>query len=383
MYVYKLCWKMIVKSLKPIIIYGLIFLGFAFLVNKNFYKQSGKEADKIPVLLINEGRDTKLTDAFYEYMNDNVTYVKMPEGQYELKKDMFYDGIKCVIRLPESFTQDYVNNQTLRIASYHLVETDDTVRVELLINRFLKEYMECQKRGEPLETAVLECNKKLRSRTAITYVDTSGTKHQKYSMYSNYLSYVLLASIMSYCVLLLFHWKQDKLQKRNEIAPVQMKRLYCQTVFTACIFAIFLAVIYIIIGAYLANVKLVNAAVTLININIFVYTLFSVAISVLLGVTISSVKGIENWEQVIAIGSCFISGVFVQQDMLPVKILTISNYLPTYWFVKVNNKLGNMKEIRFHDYQSFFIEEAIILCYAIILFVISFIVIEKKVNITD
>lgn len=383
MYIYKLCVRIIRQSWKPIVIYGLVFLCFAIMVNQNLLSSTKIEKDKIPVLLINEGQDTLLTNAFREYMAKSVTYVRTPPGQYELKKGMFYDGIKCVIRLPEQLTDDYRANRPLKISRYQLIESDETVRVDLLINQFIQGYEECQKEGKSLEEAVEVCRECFEKSINITYIGEEATEHQKYGIYGNYLAYVLLASIMSFSVTLLYDLKQEKIRKRNEVAPIPINIVYRQAALAVCCSALILGLFYVGVGSFLAKLNVYNKPAILISINIVVYATFCASISVLMGACIQSTRGIESWEQVIAVGSCFLSGVFVEQNRLPETISTISSYLPTFWFVKINNELGELSHIRFHDLQTFLIEEAIILCYTIIIFVITFIIVERKVKVSE
>lgn len=383
MYFYKLCVRIIQKSWKPIIIYGFVFLCFAVMVNRNLFATTKTEAGKVPVLLINEGEDTLLTDAFYEYLGDSVTYVRTPPEQYELKKCMFYDGIKCVIRLPKQLTDDYRENHPLKISRYQLIESDETVRVDLLINQFLQEYEKCQKEGKTLEEAVEICRKGSKENADVTYIGIEETEHQKYGLYANYLAYVLLASIMAFSVTLIYDLKQEKMRKRNEVAPIPINMVYRQAVLAVCSSALLLALFYVSVGSFLAKVNVYNKVAILISINIVIYASFCASISVLMGACIQSVRGIESWEQVIAVGSCFLSGVFVEQHRLPETIYTISSYLPTFWFVKINNELGQLSQIRFHDFQTFLIEEAILLCYTIIIFVFTLIIVERKVKVNE
>lgn len=383
MQVYRLCWKMIRQSWKPIIIYAIVFLAFVLLVSRGASNTNSTEESRIPVLLINEGEDTALTDAFREFMSDEVSYVPIPPLQYKLKKDMFYDGIKCVIRLSKSLTEDYDKKNPMKIVRYHLIESDDTIKVELLINQFLQLCKEAQSKNEPIEKVVNAYKENRQSDTEISSVGNRTTSHKMYGLYADYLSYVLMMSIMSYVVLQMYYFKQERIGIRNAIAPISVKNVYRQVVLASSVSGLMIAAVYILIGLLLGNIKSINLPVILISFNILLYTLFCVAVSVLLGVLIKSLKGIDHWEQFFAVGSCFLCGVFVEQNRLPDSILKLSVYLPTYWFVKINNELAIKPGLKFRDYQTFLIEESIILCYTLILFVVSFIILEKKVNVND
>lgn len=49
------------------------------------------------------------------------------------------------------------------------------------------------------------------------------------------------------------------------------------------------------------------------------------------------VNGISN---IISLGMCFLCGVFVPMDVMNKNVLTVSQFLPVYWFEKVNDTLA-------------------------------------------
>jgi len=49
---------------------------------------------------------------------------------------------------------------------------------------------------------------------------------------------------------------------------------------------------------------------------------------------------------VFSLGSCFISGVFVPQDLMSNTVLKIASFTPNYWFVKANNSISPIEPAR-------------------------------------
>ena len=133
MHVCNVTLKLIMRMWKFILLEIAIFVVMVILVSKNLYTRD----NRIPVLLINEDEDTLLTEQFEDYLSK---YVKFSDEdiahESRLEEDLFYDNIRCVIRIPRHFTVNYMNGKPVDIMRNELTESKDTVLIDILINKF-------------------------------------------------------------------------------------------------------------------------------------------------------------------------------------------------------------------------------------------------------
>ena len=81
---------------------------------------------------------------------------------------------------------------------------------------------------------------------------------------------------------------------------------------------------------------------------------------------------------VVSLGCCFISGVFVPQQYLGKTVLSIASFNPTYWYVKANNEISALVNFSKENLMPIFMSMAIILCFAIAIFAITLVIIKQK-----
>ena len=74
--------------------------------------------------------------------------------------------------------------------------------------------------------------------------------------------------------------------------------------------------------------------------NSFIFTAVIGAIALLICEFSPSDMVVKLLNQVIGLGMCFTSGVFIPQSLLSDKVITAARFLPAFWYVKVNNMLS-------------------------------------------
>ena len=382
MHVYKISWKMILHKWKTILLYLVIFLTLVILVDRNYSQEIEEQKVKVPVLLINEDEDSLLAEQFEDFLERYVSYsdVKI-KNKSDLENHMFYESIQCVIVIPQDFTANFISRKQVTIARNHFVETDDSVVVELMINQYLSQLNKCKKQGLSIEETVKQMKKELDKEVSITFDLPEKTENNRFAQYMDYLSYALISIVMSYTGAILSQMRKEHITKRNELAPIQTNSVYKEVAFAAWSAAMIITVVLIICGLFITDTKWKSPAVILMCVNAFLYAAFCISAAFIVGIVVRTEANRELIEQIIAVGVSFLCGVFVKQSMLSKNITPISRLLPTYWFVRINNAVSVKAAVRFHEFQDFVIQAGIIICYTAVLFIISFIVTEKKVKI--
>ena len=80
----------------------------------------------------------------------------------------------------------------------------------------------------------------------------------------------------------------------------------------------------------------------LLSANALVYTLACLGISFLISQFIRKRNVQQPIANVLSLGTCFISGVFVPQSMLGGTVQTLASFTPTYWYVRAINEIDSL-----------------------------------------
>lgn len=377
MHVCNVTLKLIMRMWKFILLEIAIFVVMVILVSKNLYTRD----NRIPVLLINEDEDTLLTEQFEDYLSK---YVKFSDEdiahESRLEEDLFYDNIRCVIRIPRHFTVNYMNGKPVDIMRNELTESKDTVLIDILINKYLMVLKQCPNQGLPLEESIQVVEEMLSKKVMVSYVEKVFPKKEQFALLENYMAYILLSTIFLYTVSTIYYFKRDEIEKHNRIAPVAEKTIFRRVIFLCILVGICLALIMGGLVSIIVGIGIRDKSVVMVIINELNYAVYCVAISSFIGMLIKSIKNIDSIGQLITLGITFLSGVFVRQEYLPDNIVMFSRHFPTYLYVKVNNIWSKAEEMNFHDYQAFVLNEGMILCISAIWILIALIIGERKVK---
>ena len=377
MHVCNVTLKLIMRMWKFILLEIAIFVVMVILVSKNLYTRD----NRIPVLLINADEDTLLTEQFEDYLSK---YVKFSDEdiahESQLEEDLFYDNIRCVVRIPRHFTVNYMNGKPVDIMRNELTESKDTVLIDILINKYLMVLKQCPNQGLPLEESIQVVEEMLSKKVMVSYVEKVFPKKEQFALLENYMAYILLSTIFLYTVSTIYYFKRDEIEKHNRIAPVAEKTIFRRVIFLCILVGICLALIMGGLVSIIVGIGIRDKSVVMVIINELNYAVYCVAISSFIGMLIKSIKNIDSIGQLITLGITFLSGVFVKQEYLPDNIVMFSRHSATYLYVKVNNTWSKAEEMNFHDYQAFVLNEGLILCISAIWILIALIIGERKVK---
>lgn len=363
-------WKSIVISLA------------GFLILTGFMVHSiNSEKEKIPVLFINEDDDTILTREFQHYLGRYVAFVKNDMAdESQVETALFYDKVKCIIRIPKGFTTNYTDRKPLMINRNMLLHTADSVVVDALIGKYLAILRQCQEQGMSLTKSVQMLERKTAVKTDIITLKERQEKRELFAVYANYMIYALISIIAFFTVNVCVYFRQAGIEMHHKVMPGNANSVYRQII-GVCIFAgIILALFLMMSGTLITGIRISEPHFILIMINVLVFVVFCVSFASFIGMLVHFIKRFDVWGGIVAVVMCFLSGVFVQQDALSPEITNFAKFLPSYLYVKINNDWVNPDGITGRAFRAFLLNEGIILCIALIFALIALIIGEKKIN---
>lgn len=376
MIVFKTFFKILKKSIVPIIMYTVMLIIFGAFNMQTSEKQANFVADKPDLVIINNDKEEGITKGLIDYLKENCN-IKDIVGQEELDDALFYRELNYIIYIPENFREDFLNGKAPKI---EIKSTGDYQ--SSLAEMILKKYINIADtyRGIFEETDIIDKTKETLAKNAeievVTKLDT--TSLEKSAFYYNFASYSLLAGCVYVISLILSSFKTEQINKRTAISSMNYKKYNLQLLIANGIFAILLWIFYIILSIVLLGDIMFTAHGAVYIINSLAFTLCALSIAFLIGTLVRNKEAINGIVNVVALGSSFLCGAFVPMEWLPDSVLSVAHALPTYWYIKTNEVVKTLETVNIETLKPLFINMGIVLAFTLAFIVITNIVASKK-----
>jgi ABC-2 type transport system permease protein len=388
MTVFKVYFKIIKSNIKQISIYLIVFLAISLI----FFKSSVSKNEgsftqvKAKATLINLDEDTVLTKGFKEYLSKYVNFVTIENSQDKLQDALFFRDVEYVITLPKNFTKDFLQGRPLEIEKTMIPDSTSGIYIDMAINKYFntaRAYI-LSTPGITEESLIKEVAKDTSLEASINLKSFGDKKQNRafYVYYFNFLSYSLFAMLILGVSSNLIVFNEKKLSRRNLCSPMKNRSFHTQMILANLVFAFVCCGSMIALGFILNMDDMLSYNGLLVCINALAFTIAALSISYLVGLLIKNRNAQSAAANVLSLGLCFTSGVFVPQELLSEKALTIASFNPVYWYVKANNTIGSLSNFSFNNLSSVLTYILIELGFAIAIFSVV-LVIGKQKRITN
>lgn len=382
--VFKLCMKIIKKNLPSMMIYVVVFLSISvvFAANATKSQPTSFSPQKASVAFISE-ESSPLIDGFKQELSKNADYVTIPDETEKLQDALFFRNVTYILRIPKGFTEAFLRGENVQIQKTIVPNSISNAYIDISINQYFNAarlYVKNVK-GITQEELVQHLKTDLASDVPVELkrAQAQADTHSDFSMYYfNYLSYalssVLILGISS--VMLVFNNKD--LSRRNFCSPISAGQVNFHFILANLIFTLSCWAIMVGTGILINLRNSLNGNLPYFLLNSLVFTLCASSISFLIGNVLKNRNAISAVCNVVTLGPCFISGVFVPQEFLSDSVLKIAGFTPTYWYVKANNLIGSLTSMNASNFQQLFYYILIEFGFALAFFAVSLAVGKRK-----
>lgn len=369
MIVFKSYFK-IAKTFLPIIfIYSGIFVGISIIATSN--NQDLMFSAAKPNVVIIDNDNSVLSKTFEEYIKENSNIVEMENSEEKLRDAIFMREIDCVLTIPENFGDEILNGKNPKIETLKVPDSFSSRYAEMLYNRFwnvARVYSVAGINEEKIANYILE---DLKEQVEITMIESNQSQLDMTRYYYNFANYALIGICVYVVGIIIIIFTNSNIKKRNISSPVSYKSINRQIFLAnACIvFAIWFA--YVVVSFIMYNEAMLSKNGILFIINSFVFSIVALSMAFLIGNLVKNKEAQNGIVNVLALGSSFICGAFVPQEMLGESVLTIAKVLPSYWYIKNNDDIAKLVNFDLETLQPILLNMGIVLLFAIGLFIIT------------
>ena len=385
MQVYKAYFKIIKKNIGQLSIYLIIFLLFAIIFGKvsTSTKDTDFESTKVNISIINKDENSKLISGLRDYLKENANIVDVGTSKEDLQDALFFREAEYIITIPKGFTKEILKgNKDINIEKTVIPNSTSEIYMDNLINRYLNTVKMYTSTIDNISQAKLvsNVNKDLSHTTDVkikTY-DNDYSNNASCANYYNFFAYSMFAVLILGISLVMISFNNKDLKRRNLASSLSMKNMNIQMVFANITYAVVVWFVMIIASFIMFKNYMFTINGLLSLLNSFVFTLAALSISILISNLVTSRNALSAVVNVIALGSCFISGVFVPQQYLGDTVLSIAKFNPTYWYVKANDDIAILVNYSNENMRPIFMSMIIVLGFALAVYAVTLVVIKQK-----
>ena len=342
MTVYNYFIKIALKNKGIILSYTIIFFILSIINGSGLKEREASFMETRLRIGVIDNRNSELSKNLKDYLAKKNDIIDTMEDEEYIKEQIFLELADAIIVIPKDFDEKVINKEK-SIEIYKDDRKVESLQIGNQINKFLTF---ANARYKDSKFDLNSVNLALDEKAKVELMEAHSKRNnygvdQWFRYYYNFTSYVIVAIYIGVLGLVMTDFADENIESRMKISSKKFlqlnKEMYLgQLTIAAIITLIFILGSIVLRGKYIGEV---NFGKYLINIIVFS---FSILCLTFLINNITNNKFIKNgMSTVLSLGTAFISGVMVPQQLLGEKVLTIAKFFPTYYFVKINDMTIN------------------------------------------
>lgn len=385
MQVFKLCMKIIKKNMAIMLMYVGIFLTVSLIISFSASSEQQNENDFTPVKsnisFISE-ESSPLIDGLKQELGKVANFVELPDETEALQDALYFRSVSYILRVPRGFTESFMNGENVQLEKTIVPNSSSNVYVDLSVDKYLNTarlYVQHTK-DIAQESLVRYLQSDLAAGTSVEWQANGGNldNYIYENYYFNYLAYSLLAVLILGMTTLMLVVNDEDLKKRNACSPLSAKSVNMQFMLATLLFTLVSWLVMVTFCFIFSSNNSFSTNSVYFIINTFIFAICGASISFLIGNLIKGRGAISAVSNVVTLGPCFISGVFVPQELLGEVVLKIASFTPTYWFVRANNQIATLAKFDFLSVRPILTCILIQAGFALAFFVVALVVRKAK-----
>lgn len=380
--VFKLCMKILKKNMPSMMIYVVVFLSITILFASASSSSQPKSFTQVKtnVAFISEENST-LIDGFKQELAKNADYVNIPDETEKLQDALYFRNVTCIIRIPKGFTEAFMRGEDVQIQKTAVPNSVSNAYLDISVNQYFNTARLYVKniKGITQEKLVEQLKNDLATNTSVSMLNPVTNSDTDFTMnYFNYISYALSSVLILGISAILLVFNNRDLNRRNFCSPISAGRVNFQFILANLSFTVVSWALVVVCEILMTAKNGIGGNLGYYILNSFLFTLCASSISFLIGNLLKNRNAISAVCNVVTLGPCFISGVFVPQELLGDTVLKIASFTPTYWYVRANQQIASMAGFSAAGLSKISGEMLIEFGFAVAFFIISLVVGKRK-----
>lgn len=338
MAVFKVYMKITKRNIWLVCLYLVIFFTLTLLFQGVAGRNAGREyaAESISIGVVDEDKGPAAA-ALIDTLEQTNQVTVLEDDREMLQEKLYYGNIKYVVRIPEHFMEECIlGEESLPVTTMPGTYTGSYVdqQISSFINFARVRAAAGFTEEEIADTMAGQENPQ------VELVDLRGNAGEMpaFSFYYRYLAYLVLCVMCYVLGYILIAFGRGQISRRMGASAVPLRRQRAEGLLASSVLALVLWVFCTAAGFLLYGKEILESgSLGYLLMNSGAVVLVSVSLAYLIGTFVRNPEALSGIVNVVSLSMSFICGVFVDLDYLSRGVRKAAQFLPVYWYERVNN----------------------------------------------
>ncbi|MEG0314878.1 MAG: ABC transporter permease [Erysipelotrichaceae bacterium] len=343
-------------------------------------EQETKELSKANVIVINED-DGVYAKQLETYLKDSFEIIECENKEESIKDKLFIGTSDIAITIPKGYSKNFNTKDELMLVKRQVPNSNEANLVDDKINKYLNLSELYLNSGSSIEQLPSLINKDLNTKSDVEFLEGSNQALGNMKSYFNFSNYMIIMLVSSVVGLIYNAFNQVSVKKKNLVSSTPYSRVTLQIFAGSVIVGFAICAAFIGVAMFMFKDIFFTTYGLLYSLNLGIFTVFSLALTAFICTLIEEVEARSFLINILGLGTSFICGAFIPQEILATSVVNASKLLPNYYFIANNNIIAEISKFNMDTLSPVFTNIFILLGFtALILFlnVIAGKVIKKK-----
>ncbi|MDD3141337.1 MAG: ABC transporter permease, partial [Lachnospiraceae bacterium] len=331
------------------IMYMVIFMLITILIQTAFTSSKSTStfaATSLNIAVIDRDGGM-LAKGLLSYLDAKHKLVDVPDNKKDMQEALFYRNVEYIVIIPKNFEEQFLGNKEA-IKTTKVPGSFTGLYVDQQINTFLNSIRVYTAGGYSITKAINSTMEQGKLEANVTVIDRNGNGGEitVYTYMFQYMPYLFIGVLCFAMSLVMVMFRNKEIKRRMLCSSVSIGRQNGQAIAAFLVVGIGFWMIAMMLPIIMYGKEfLTSVNLKYYLLNSFIFMLVALSMSFLVGIIAKNSNVINNIVNVLALGLCFLGGVFVPLSMLGNGVKKVAQFLPTYWYEQVNGIIGEYGEL--------------------------------------
>ena len=345
MQIFNVFFKISKKKILIGLMYVVIFAVIGFTMIGTNKETSNFAETKVKVSVI-DNDNTEESKMLIDFIGERHKLIDIDNTKNAKLDSLYYFEVEYILTIKEGYSEKLKNNDTEYLfESVRHPSTYTASYLESQINEYVSSVVAFHKVGNEIKVACEKAENLFDTPidvTTETFTDENSIDESS-GFFFQYLPYLYISILISCLCPIIVTINRKDLRYRTNASPLPSLNKTIQTILASILYVAIIWTIFMLlymVFRFNTNKELsfeFTKREFLAIFNSIIIILVSTAIAILVVQFSPKDEILSMIGNIIGLGSSFLCGVFVPQDMLGENVILAARFLPIYWYVKANN----------------------------------------------
>ena len=333
--------KILKKNIGLISIYLIIFFSTAMILQASAKKEHLEDFEKTRInLAIADQDDSTLSHALTEYLKTIHNVYRISAEPTVMQEELFYRNAEYIVQIPKDFYKTCIVDEN-PLSVTKVPGSYSSFYVDQQINAWLNSIRTYTAAGFSQKEAAAASLEQSVSEVTMYHDEETAVETPGYTYYFRYIPFLFLAVLCYSMGYILLAFRKEDIQKRMLASAISTRRQNLEGLLAMFTISLLLWLIAVVGAGVMYGKELLTSKVLgYYLLNTFLMLTIALSLAYLIGLFMKNINMLNGFSNIISLGICFLSGVFVPMNIMAKKVLMVAQFLPVYWYENVNETLS-------------------------------------------